>query len=491
MKFHGLPKPENCADAWVRNLYKVDAGLATDIKLEYNLDSESIQKNVEANCAHDVPWLKISDAHDGIVAIVGGGPSASDDLPRIRDFADNGVHIWALNGSANWLHGHGITPQRHIVLDARPENASFVNPDHALGYYLASQCDPKLFSLTGDRPVTLFHSYSEETEPFIKNEHGKNLTLVASGSTVGLAGMVIAYAEGFRVAHLFGYDSSYSELGHHAYSQSLNDDEKTIRATVGDRTFTTCAWMASQANEFQYISSELANGGMVIAVHGDGLLPAIAHQMQATHAESDADYKRVGGFLWPSSDMNAAPRVLEDVSDVDDILTFVKDRNVAVQAGGNVGVYPKELGKTFRRVYTFEPDSKNYACMQDNVPEDHVIKYRAALGSQRGYTGLSCDENNCGAHFMVSGNDIQVVAIDDLGLEDCNLIYLDVEGYEMEALKGASDTIRRFRPVIVAEDKGLSERYGVDEGAIVTWLKSEFGYIESGRLGRDVIMTAA
>lgn len=43
------------------------------------------------------------------------------------------------------------------------------------------------------------------------------------------------------------------------------------------------------------------------------------------------------------------------------------------------------------------------------------------------------------------------VAIDDLGLWDCTLIKIDVEGHEMAVLKGAKETITRYQPAIYLE----------------------------------------
>lgn len=488
VKFHGLPKPEDCDDAWVRHLYKVGAGSADEILLQTNVAQDALCDSVRENSRRDVPWLGVDAAHERAVALVGGGPSLERTLPAIRALYEVGASIWAMNGSAKWLKSNGITADVHVLLDAREDNVRFVDPDTALSYRIASQCSPKVFDATDSRPVTLFHAYNGDIEHAIENPRGKNLTLVASGSTVGLAAMAIAYAEGYRTMHLFGYDSSYSEGAHHAYEQNLNNGETLINATVGEKTFVTASWMASQANEFQHIASDLANGGAQIVVHGDGLLRAVADAMAAL--DYSGLYKRIDGVLWPASDKVASQRVMEDASDIGDVLKFVPGRDIAVQAGGNVGVYPQRLGQQFKRVYTFEPDRENYACMQENAPAANVLKFRAALGEERGKCGLARIEENAGAHYICSGDDTPVVTIDELGLDGCDLIMLDVEGTELAALKGARNTIARFRPVVVAEDKGLSERYGVSEGAIADWLGREFGYKPIGRVGHDVVLSA-
>ena len=112
----------------------------------------------------------------------------------------------------------------------------------------------------------------------------------------------------------------------------------------------------------------------------------------------------------------------------------------------------------------------------------------AALGDARGKAGLSRDESNIGAHYIVDGEEFTVMRIDDLRLPSCDLICLDIEGYELNALKGGVKTIEKFKPTIVCEDKGLSLRYGSREGDIAEFL-AHFGYRPIAKLHRDVVFT--
>ena len=43
------------------------------------------------------------------------------------------------------------------------------------------------------------------------------------------------------------------------------------------------------------------------------------------------------------------------------------------------------------------------------------------------------------------------IIIDNLNLPGCDLIQLDIEGYELKALKGAIETIKKYKPVICVE----------------------------------------
>ena len=44
-----------------------------------------------------------------------------------------------------------------------------------------------------------------------------------------------------------------------------------------------------------------------------------------------------------------------------------------------------------------------------------------------------------------------MLSIDQLGLNNCDLIHLDIEGGEYDALMGAEQTIKRFSPLICLE----------------------------------------
>ncbi len=202
-----------------------------------------------------------------------------------------------------------------------------------------------------------------------------------------------------------------------------------------------------------------------------------------------------GGFWWPDSDTKAHPVIMRDCGpDIAALLPHIRGRDCIVQAGGNVGLYPVALADHFRHVVTFEPDPDNWTCLTANLSARdglrRVTPYHAALGDEPGVCRMfEVQKGNCGAHRIIPGRgSIPILTIDSLNLDACDAIWLDCEGYELPALKGASDTIERFSPAIAIEDKGLEVAFGAPRGEAIQWL-GFFGYEQVDRVGRDKIFT--
>lgn len=157
----------------------------------------------------------------------------------------------------------------------------------------------------------------------------------------------------------------------------------------------------------------------------------------------------------------------KDLESLEKVLPLVPYRGVAIQAGGCLGVFAERLARAFEVVYTFEPDPVMFTKLVMNLPQQNVIKIQAALGNERGTVRTVCElRPNDGKTVLHEGMTrtepggfIPVLRVDDFCLPRCDLIYLDVEGDEIFALRGASATIREKRPVIACEvNRGIEYR---------------------------------
>lgn len=203
---------------------------------------------------------------------------------------------------------------------------------------------------------------------------------------------------------------------------------------------------------------------------------------------------------YPEFDKHCRYALPVQARDIPAVLAHVPDRRACVQAGGNVGLWPQILAGQFEWVYTFEPEPHNYTCMVENVTAKNVSMSPQPLSRrvERIAIGFE-DPTNCGSCYSYHDDEgLMSTTIDTLDLDVCDLIWLDVEGWEVPVLEGAAETIERCLPVVVAEDKGLHARYDTD-GNVVCKPKCDpssnvvaeymelYGYTCVGKVGRDAI----
>ncbi len=164
----------------------------------------------------------------------------------------------------------------------------------------------------------------------------------------------------------------------------------------------------------------------------------------------------VGPWHWVNSDSGAWDGPVDDwlTSHKRLYLELVENRRCVVQAGGNLGLYPRLLSELFDVVYTFEPDPLNFHHLVLNCQRENIIKIQAAVGYDLDPVIVErLTMENVGMHRVVKIEHpaIPQLRIDFLNLRICDLIALDVEGYEFNALRGAEETIDRCKPVIATE----------------------------------------
>lgn len=170
-----------------------------------------------------------------------------------------------------------------------------------------------------------------------------------------------------------------------------------------------------------------------------------------------------------------------DLHHLDASLKWVPGRTAVVQAGGNIGLFPKRLAEEFRTVYTFEPSANLFEKLCRNVEERNVVKLQAALGDRRGPVGVKCSRRDGskkpiheGLTHVVADGVLPCLLLDDLALPVIDLIYLDIEGFEWSALMGSRSSILRCRPTVVVEINRNAREYGQDPDKLVAQIENEF-----------------
>jgi FkbM family methyltransferase len=126
--------------------------------------------------------------------------------------------------------------------------------------------------------------------------------------------------------------------------------------------------------------------------------------------------------------------------------------NVIYDIGANIGNHTLYFASnTNARIYAFEPMQMNFHLLNknihDNEMENRITAYNVALGDQEGMAqmGLVQENNNGTAAIFTSenseGEPVKVIVLDNMDIPLPDFIKIDVEGFELNVLKGMKNIL--------------------------------------------------
>lgn len=177
------------------------------------------------------------------------------------------------------------------------------------------------------------------------------------------------------------------------------------------------------------------------------------------------------GAVCPDGDCNFPARA-EALGDLDidgDMpricrMADLKPGDVAIDIGAFVGDTACAMAKFGAEVYAFEPFFDSYLSMLYNTqvwrvrgggvhPTIHPFFAPVGNGERVEYV-YECPGPNYGMRSVketLSPSNVVTFRIDSLNLPRVKLMKIDCEGFEIRALKGATETIKRCRPFLFIE----------------------------------------
>lgn len=173
------------------------------------------------------------------------------------------------------------------------------------------------------------------------------------------------------------------------------------------------------------------------------------------------------------------------------VLRFCTQFRTAVDVGAHVGLWAYNLAHAFDHVHAFEPVAAHRECFEANVTMPNVTLHACALGSEQGMISIKSEHGSSGNSIVNGAGDIPMLRLDEFNLENVDLIKVDVEGFEQNVLIGGEQTIRKWKPTIIVEQKrDMSLRFGIPKMGAVAYLEKGFGYRVVQEYSGDFILTA-
>tara|TARA_B100000902_G_scaffold377297_1_gene409375 strand:- start:118 stop:834 length:717 start_codon:yes stop_codon:yes gene_type:complete len=136
--------------------------------------------------------------------------------------------------------------------------------------------------------------------------------------------------------------------------------------------------------------------------------------------------------------------------------------------GAHVGDEVKNYVNLFGEIpiYLFEPQKNIFNKLKENVKNFHNAKcFNFGLGSENKIVDFYLNTNNDNQSSSVlkpkdhlkyhphvtfsKSEDIEVRRLDDFDLNDVNFVNIDVQGYELEVLRGAKNTIKNIKYLFI------------------------------------------
>jgi FkbM family methyltransferase len=159
---------------------------------------------------------------------------------------------------------------------------------------------------------------------------------------------------------------------------------------------------------------------------------------------------------------------------------LINDESYCVDAGANIGFHTVQFGFLGKKVYSFEPQSYVYNQLCANILfnglDNKIEPHRLGLGDKqekqqmwniehedwvgngahnwggRGVIQDSLDVNRATKNEYREEDIINIITLDSLNIPKCDLMKIDIQGYEYNMLKGSEILIKNNKPIIFIEN---------------------------------------
>lgn len=141
----------------------------------------------------------------------------------------------------------------------------------------------------------------------------------------------------------------------------------------------------------------------------------------------------------------------------------VSAKQTFIDAGAHIGFYSLPLSGVFQNCYAFEPSDFQYELLCQNIALnklDNIEPMKFGLGSAEEEREFYITGKSGGTNTFVRNKysenpmkicKVQIRELDSFEHENVSFLKIDVEGWELEVLKGSLETINQSAPEMLIE----------------------------------------
>jgi len=154
------------------------------------------------------------------------------------------------------------------------------------------------------------------------------------------------------------------------------------------------------------------------------------------------------------------------------IKTHLKKGQTFIDVGANVGYFSILASQLGAKVIAFEPSKDNRELLEQNIKDNNCeVEVHSQALSNKNESGFLYTNKTPGQYSLIgsgSGEKVECVRFDDLGLPVPDMIKIDVEGAERQVLEGMQSVLNTDKPItLILEDW---------KGDTIEWLKRTYGF---------------
>lgn len=148
-------------------------------------------------------------------------------------------------------------------------------------------------------------------------------------------------------------------------------------------------------------------------------------------------------YKYSSSKSQYFPEVIK--KNLSDEEVFV---DIGAFTGDSIEQFILAVNNKYKKIYAFEPERSNIREAKAIFCDARIDFYQNGVGKESGtlYLTRKGEASHCDVTGDEAAEKVEVVKLDDVIQEKITYIKMDIEGMELDALKGAEGLIRRYKP---------------------------------------------
>ena len=167
-----------------------------------------------------------------------------------------------------------------------------------------------------------------------------------------------------------------------------------------------------------------------------------------------------------------------------------KKFSLILDIGAWCGTWSVAMQKYADQIYCYEPNKIHFECLIKNLKTfQHIKLHNHAVGNRDGKIKLTSETATQNTRVLLEEGETVILKLDSMDIHNPDMLKIDVEGLEMEVLKGGHKLLENIEFVMI-ELNNNSKKYGSSNKLIQKHMKN-LGFKELIKTWPDIVYRKA